>query len=147
VVVDFTLQQKTEILKQVIGKVFEWNGDSLYDHGKMLQSEVTGVEYDDENHFIKLRHRITFEDGAHHDYRTDGSWYFDHYQKDIERILNVEVYWEVRKEGVSPIMLNTEDLKNSHSWMMFHDYNGRIIFENFSRAKLCWYEKYDNNSW
>lgn len=28
-----------------------------------------------------------------------------------------------------------------------HDYNGMLVFENYSRAMLCWYEKNDNNSW
>jgi hypothetical protein len=144
---DFTLEQKTEILSRVIGKEFDWTDGNMYAHGRMLRSEVTGVEYDDLFHFIKLSHRITFEDGMRHDYRTDGSWYFDHYQKDIERMLNVEVYWQVLREGVFPVMLNPDELRKSDSWMIAHDYNGMLVFENYSRAMLCWYEKCDNNSW
>ncbi len=144
---NFTLQQKTEILSRIIGKEFEWTDGNIYGHGKMLLSEITDVEYDEVFHFIKLKHRITFEDGTRQDYRTDGSWYFDHYQKDIERLLNIEVFWQVQREGVSPVMLNPEELKKSDSWMIAHEYNGMIVFENYSRAMLCWYEKYDNNSW
>ena len=53
----------------------------------------------------------------------------------------LEKYWEVTKEGVKPIMCNPEDLKKSDSWLLFHVYEGKTIFENYSRAMLCWYEK------
>ena len=53
----------------------------------------------------------------------------------------LEKYWEVTRDGVKPIMCNTEDLKKSDSWLLFHVYEGKTIFENYSRAMLCWYEK------
>ena len=59
----------------------------------------------------------------------------------------MEKYWKVTRQGVEPIMLNPEELKKSDSWMIAHDYNGMLVFENYSRAMLCWYEKNDNNSW
>ena len=59
----------------------------------------------------------------------------------------MEKYWKVTRQGVEPIMLNPEELKKSDSWMIAHDYNGMLVFENYSRAILCWYEKCDSNSW
>ena len=53
----------------------------------------------------------------------------------------LEKYWEVTRDGVKPIMCNPEDLKKSDSWLSFHVYEGKTIFENYSRAMLCWYEK------
>lgn len=59
----------------------------------------------------------------------------------------MEKFWKVTRQGVEPIMLNPEELKKSHSWMIAHEFNGMIVFENYSRAMLCWYEKNDRNSW
>ena len=59
----------------------------------------------------------------------------------------MEKYWKVSKEGVEPVMLNPEDLKRSHSWLIAHEYNGMIIFENYSRAMLCWYERNERGRW
>ena len=52
-----------------------------------------------------------------------------------------EQYYEVTEKGVSPIMINPEELHKDHDWMMFHSFQGRIIFENFSRALLCFFER------
>lgn len=140
-VVDFTLQQKTYLLKQVVGKEFDWSVGYVYKHGKMKQTKIVSVDFDVSNNFIKVIHNVLFEDGTRHDYCIDGSWFFDNYQKEIGNILNVEVYWEVKQEGVFPVMCSPKELKKSDSWLIAHDYKGRIIFENYSRAMLCWYEK------
>lgn len=59
---------------------------------------------------------------------------------------NLEKFWEVTREGVKPVMYDYEDLKKSYTWIICHDYNGHIIFENYSRAMLCWYEKYEGKT-
>ena len=55
----------------------------------------------------------------------------------------MEQFYEVKKSGVVPCMVDPDELKKSESWLVAHDFNGRLIFENYSRAKLCWYEKKD----
>ena len=55
-----------------------------------------------------------------------------------------ERFWEVTKDGVQPIMCVYDDLKKDYEWMMCHCYHGKLIFENYSRAMLCWYERYGN---
>ena len=59
----------------------------------------------------------------------------------------MEWYWKVTRDGVEPIELNPEDLKKCDTWLLSHEYNGMIIFENYSRAMLCWYEKKRQNAW
>ena len=57
----------------------------------------------------------------------------------------MEKWYEVKNAGVVPVMVNPEDLKKDHDWMMAHSYQGRLIFENYSRAMLCWYERKEHN--
>ena len=59
----------------------------------------------------------------------------------------MEKYWRVTRQGVEPIMLNPQDVKKCDTWLICHEYNGMIIFENYSRAMLCWHEKNEHNSW
>lgn len=53
----------------------------------------------------------------------------------------METYYQVTKSGVQPIQVDPAELKKSSSWMIAHEFNGMLIFENYSRAMLCWYEK------
>lgn len=59
----------------------------------------------------------------------------------------MEKWYEVKQSGVVPCLVNPEELRKSHSWMIAHDFNGRLIFENYSRAMLCWHERKDNKYW
>ena len=53
----------------------------------------------------------------------------------------MEKWYEVKAEGVVDCMVDPSELKKSGSWLTSHDFNGRLIFENYSRALLCWYER------
>lgn len=53
----------------------------------------------------------------------------------------LETFYEVKENEVVPVQMCYEDLKKSNSWLIAHDYNGHIIFENYSRALLCMYER------
>ena len=53
----------------------------------------------------------------------------------------IEKWYEVKAEGVVDCMVDPSELKKSESWLIAHDFNGRLIFENYSRALLCWYER------
>ncbi len=53
----------------------------------------------------------------------------------------IEKWYEVKAEGVVDCMVDPYELKKSESWLVSHDFNGRLIFENYSRALLCWYER------
>ena len=59
----------------------------------------------------------------------------------------MEKWYEVKQAGVFPCMVNPEELKKDHGWMIAHCFKGRLIFENYSRAMLCWYERKDNKNW
>lgn len=59
----------------------------------------------------------------------------------------MEKWYEVKQAGVVPCMVNPEELKKDHGWMIAHCFKGRLIFENYSRAMLCWYERKDNKNW
>ena len=56
---------------------------------------------------------------------------------------NSETFYEVldKENKVIPVQVNPEDLKKSDTWLICHDYNGHIIFENYSRAVLCLHER------
>ena len=54
----------------------------------------------------------------------------------------MEKYWEVTPKGVFPIMCEPEELKKDPDWLIAHSHQGKIIFENYSRALLCFYERY-----
>ena len=56
-------------------------------------------------------------------------------------IYKLETYYEVLKDKVVSIQISPDVLKKSDSWLIAHDYNGHIIFENYSRAVLCMYER------
>jgi len=56
-------------------------------------------------------------------------------------IYKLETFWEVLKDKVVRIQMCYETLKKSYSWMISHDYNGHIVFENYSRASLCLHER------
>ncbi len=142
-IVNFTLQEKAEILKAVIGQDFEWGHMVSGTHGKSISVKVTDVTLD-ETEGIKVYHKMLFEDGGTWDSHCDGSWFFDYYSKDIQKYLGVEVFWQVAPKGVNPVLLKPEELKKSDSWLIAHEYNGMIVFENYSRAMLCWYEKYES---
>ena len=53
-----------------------------------------------------------------------------------------EKYWEVTPMGVFPIMCEPEELRKDPDWLIAHSHQGKIIFENYSRALLCFYEIY-----
>lgn len=52
-----------------------------------------------------------------------------------------ERYWELTAAGPVAVMMNPDELRASDSWVMFHNLNGRLIFENYSRALLCQLER------
>ena len=62
---------------------------------------------------------------------------------------NVETYWEVTKVAVVPREMTHEEvnrMKSQTSWLLFHVYKDSfgtdcIIFENRSRAELCFHER------
>lgn len=59
----------------------------------------------------------------------------------------MERWYEVGETGVMPALLSEEeiaDMKKDNSWMMFHSYKGRLLFENYSRAMLCFFERNGN---
>ena len=56
-------------------------------------------------------------------------------------IYKLETFYEVLKDKVVQIRISPDVLKNSHSWLISHYYNGHIIFENYSRAVLCMHER------
>ena len=59
----------------------------------------------------------------------------------------LEKYYEVTKDGVAPIMVNPEELRKDSEWLISHCHKGKLIFENYSRAQLCFFEKQKQNSW
>ena len=50
-----------------------------------------------------------------------------------------ERYWEVTAAG--PVSVQMNELRASDSWVLFHNFHGRLIFENYSRALLCQLER------
>ena len=48
-----------------------------------------------------------------------------------------ERYWEVTAAGPVSVQMNPDELRASDSWVLFHNFHGRLIFENYSRAVLC----------
>lgn len=57
--------------------------------------------------------------------------------------MKTEKYWEVTASGPVAVQMNPDELRASSSWVCFHNYNGRLIFENYSRAMLCFFEMKD----
>ncbi len=56
----------------------------------------------------------------------------------------MEKMYVCKPEGVFPKQFDFEELRRSHSWMVAHEFQGELVFENFSRAVLCWYEHRDH---
>lgn len=64
-----------------------------------------------------------------------------------------ETYWEVTQTAVIPrFMTKAEirEMKSQSSWLNFHVYKDSfgvecLIFENRSRAELCFYERANRN--
>lgn len=64
-----------------------------------------------------------------------------------------ETYWEVTQTAVVPrFMTKAEihEMKSQSSWLNFHVYKDSfgidcLIFENRSRAELCFYERAKSN--
>lgn len=52
----------------------------------------------------------------------------------------MERFWQVRETGVVPVWYNPDDLKNDTAWLCNSWYDGHFVFENFSRAQLCWFD-------
>ncbi len=52
-----------------------------------------------------------------------------------------ERYWEVTAAGPVAVQMNPDELRASDSWILFHNFHGRLIFENYSRALLCQLER------
>jgi len=52
----------------------------------------------------------------------------------------MERYWKVTAAGPVAVMLDPQELRASESWVMFHCFEGAYIFENYSRALLCFQE-------
>lgn len=49
--------------------------------------------------------------------------------------------FEVKESGCWPVAMSNEQLQSRDAGFGL---NGRIIMENFSRAQLCWYERFPN---
>lgn len=67
-------------------------------------------------------------------------------RKTLNKTLNdmkTERYWEITASGPVAVQMNPDELRASSSWVCFHNYNGRLIFENYSRAILCFFEMMD----
>ena len=150
-VVNFNLSQISNILKEMIGKEMPYRHFISSGHGRAVSLTVTGVTlgngYDPNWPYITLRHDLKFEDGWIGDYCTNGESFFEHYQPEIQKCLNKEVFWAVAADGVYPVLMDYATLKADHAWMICHDYKGTLIFETYARAQLCWYEKRDNGCW
>ena len=60
-----------------------------------------------------------------------------------------ETWWEVTQNAVIPREMSKEEIekmKSQSSWLLFHIYKDSfgvdcLIFENRSRAELCFYER------
>lgn len=55
-------------------------------------------------------------------------------------------YWKVTAAGPVPVMMDPEALRASDNWVLFHNYGGSLIFENYSRAVLCYQEMKDQGA-
>lgn len=49
----------------------------------------------------------------------------------------MERYWKVTEGGPVAVLMNPDELRASESWVLFHNFCGALIFENYSRAMLC----------
>lgn len=56
----------------------------------------------------------------------------------------MERFWQVTEQGVVPIMLDREQVISDPNWCN-SQYKNMTIFENFSRAQICWFERFDAN--
>ena len=51
-----------------------------------------------------------------------------------------ETLWEVTQIAVVPCEMYYSQLKKCFSWLVAHDYHGRMIFETRARAELYFHE-------
>ena len=147
-IVDFTSKQKEEILQRMLGKSITYPHFNSYINGRSVKLTITGISRAADDNSLELSYDILFEDKAVVKYKNvNGETFFDENIDEIRYALGKDIFWVCSRNGVYPIMMRYDDLKASDEWLICHDYNGLLIFETYSRAMMCWYEKDESKSW